>query len=265
MGAGAIFDAFGAQLVDAKGKVTVKTDAVRQALDYYTQLARFFPPDAPAWDDASNNKYLIAGKGSLILNPPSAWAVAKRDNPKVAEQCWTHPVPRGPNGRFVGQLPQFYGLWKFSKNKQAAKDLLLYISQKESVAQLVAASNGYDLPSFKTMYDLDTWKTVEPPVGTVYGYPPRGDEQTSMFGAPARSEVGAQMYNQAIDTVMISKFTQGKEKLDEVIKWAEKELEESELWPIPLTRGRPRLIHARLHGRPTASSASSAGARRLQC
>ena len=56
-------------------------------------------------------------------------------------------------------------------------------------------------------------------------HPPRGDEQTSMFGAPARSEVGAQMYNQAIDTVMISKFTQGKEKLDDVIKWAEKELE----------------------------------------
>ena len=75
------------------------------------------------------------------------------------------------------------------------------------------------------MYDLDTWKKVEPPVGTVYSYPPRGDEQTSMFGAPARSEVGAQMYNQAINTVMVAKFTQGKEKLDDVIKWAEKELE----------------------------------------
>ena len=75
------------------------------------------------------------------------------------------------------------------------------------------------------MYDLDTWKTVEPPVGTVYSYPPRGDEQTSMFGAPARSEVGAQMYNQAINTVMVAKFTQGNEKLDDVIKWAEKELE----------------------------------------
>ena len=159
------------------------------------------------------------------MNPPSAWAVAKRDNPTVAANCWTHAVPKGPKGRFVGQLPQFYGLWKFSKNKQAGKDLLLHISQKESIAQLVEASFGYDLPSFKTMYDLDTWKKVEPPVGTVYAYPPRGDEQTSMFGAPARSEVGAQMYNQAINTVMISKFTQGKEKLDDVIKWAEKELE----------------------------------------
>jgi len=35
----------------------------------------FLPPDVPAWDDASNNKWLISGKGRLIMNPPSAWAV----------------------------------------------------------------------------------------------------------------------------------------------------------------------------------------------
>jgi hypothetical protein len=75
------------------------------------------------------------------------------------------------------------------------------------------------------LHEFDTWKTVEPPVGTVYSYPPRGDEQTSIAGAPARSEVGAQIYNQAINTVMVSKFTQGGEKLDDVIKWAERELE----------------------------------------
>ena len=54
--AGAVFDAFGAKLVDAKGNVTVRTDPVRQALDYDARLARYFPPDAPSWDDASNNK-----------------------------------------------------------------------------------------------------------------------------------------------------------------------------------------------------------------
>ncbi|MFZ0720022.1 MAG: ABC transporter substrate-binding protein, partial [Xanthobacteraceae bacterium] len=78
---------------------------------------------------------------------------------------------------------------------------------------------------FKTMYDIDTWKTVAPPVGTVYGYPPRADEQTSIAGAPARSEVGSQIYNQAINTVMVAKVTQGNEKIDDVIKWAENELE----------------------------------------
>ncbi len=57
----------------------------------------------------SNNKYLIAGKGSLIMNPPSAWAVAKRDAPQVAEQCWTHGMPSGPAGRYAPFLPYFWG------------------------------------------------------------------------------------------------------------------------------------------------------------
>ncbi len=96
--AGAFFLAFGAQLVDAKGNVTVKTDEVRQALEFYKKLIAFLPPDVAAWDDASNNKWLVSGKGALIMNPPSAWAVAKRDAPQVAEQCWTHGFPVGTEG-----------------------------------------------------------------------------------------------------------------------------------------------------------------------
>ena len=245
-----MFHAFGSVVVDAKDNIKINSDATRHAIEVARQdHASSFRPKVYAWDDAGNNRWLISGKGSGIMNPPSAWAVAKRDNPKVAELVLDAPMPKGPNGRFVGQLPQFYGLWAFSKNKPAAKDLLLHISQKELVAQLVAASVGYDLPSFKTLYDLDTWKTVEPPVGTVYDYPPRGDEQTSMIGAPARSEVGAQMYNQSIHTVMVSKFTQGKEKIDDVIKWAEKELEG--------TCAPEGLRHDNLHAGPIGRHASS--------
>ena len=93
--AGAIFSSFGAELVDAKGNLTVKTDAVRQALDFYRKLIAFRPPDAPAWDDASNNKWLVSGRGALIMNPPSAWAVAKRDAPEIAAQCWITASPPG--------------------------------------------------------------------------------------------------------------------------------------------------------------------------
>jgi hypothetical protein len=222
---GAFFNSMGVVFIDEKDNIKINSDETRKALEYLKKLMAVNPPEVYAWDDAGNNRWMISGKGSSIMNPPSSWAVAKRDNPSVAEKIWHHPMPKGPKGRFVGQLPQFYGVWSFSKNKSAAKDLLLYISQKEQVAQLVEASFGYDLPSFKTMYDLPTWKTVGPPVGVSYSYPPRGDEQTSMFGAPARAEVGAQMYNQAINTVMVAKVTQGNEKIDDAIKWAEKELE----------------------------------------
>ena len=222
---GALFNSFGVVMVDDKDNVKIDSAETRQALEYLKKLMAVNPPEVYAWDDAGNNRWLISGKGSGIMNPPSAWAVAKRDNIKVAEQVWHHAMPKGPKGRLVGQLNFSYGLWQFSKNKSAAKDLLLHISQRESVQQLVAASSGYDLPSFKSMHDFDTWKTVEPPVGVVYSYPPRGDELTSITGRPARAEVGAQIYNQAINTVMVAKFTQGKEKLDDVIKWAASELE----------------------------------------
>ena len=84
---------------------------------------------SPAWDDASNNKWLVSGRGAMIMNPPSAWAVAKRDAPQVAEQCWTHGFPAGPKGRFAPYLPYFWTIWAFSKNKEAAKSLLVHLSQ----------------------------------------------------------------------------------------------------------------------------------------
>ncbi len=67
---GALFLAFGAELMNAKGDITVRTDAVKQVMEFGKKIAEFCPPDAQAWDDASNNKWLISGKGALIFNPP---------------------------------------------------------------------------------------------------------------------------------------------------------------------------------------------------
>jgi hypothetical protein len=51
---------------------------------------------------------LISGKGAMNMNPPSAWAVAKRDAPQIAAQCWTHGFPAGPKGRFAPYLAFFW-------------------------------------------------------------------------------------------------------------------------------------------------------------
>ena len=160
--AGAIFSSFGAELVDAKGNLTVKTDAVRQALDFYRKLIAFLPPDAPAWDDASNNKWLVSGRGALIMNPPSAWAVAKRDAPEIAAQCWTYGFPAGPKGRFAPYLPFFWTTWNFSRNKEAAKSLLVHLSQPSSIEKLVVASGGYDLPAYEKLTTLKVWEEEGP-------------------------------------------------------------------------------------------------------
>jgi ABC-type glycerol-3-phosphate transport system substrate-binding protein len=223
--AGALFAAYGAELVDAKGNITVKSDATKQVLEYAKRLVKLLPPDVFAWDDASNNKWLISGKGALIMNPPSAWAVAKRDNPKVAEQLWTFPSPRGPKGRYQPGLPYFWGVWKFSSNKAAAKSLITHLSQRSLVEQLVEASGGYDIPGFSGLRNFKVWADEGPPKGTLYNYPPRDDQIVSIAAAPAPTAIATQIYSQATITKMIAKCTQSGESIDNAIAWAESELE----------------------------------------
>ena len=223
--AGAIFRSFGAALVDANENITVKSDAVRQALDYYKRLAQFFPPDAPSWDDASNNKWLVAGRGALIMNPPSAWAVAKRDAPKIAEQLWTHGMPAGPKGRFAPFVPNYWAIWNFSKNKSAAKSLLAHLSQPSAIEKLVVASGGYDVPSFSNMKTLKVWANESPPKGTLYHYPnPYNHQVLSVAAAPSPPKIAQQIYAQGIMTKMTVRHLQG-EPMEATLTWAEGEVE----------------------------------------
>ena len=222
---GTIFGAYGAELVDSKGKITVKSDAVKQVLEYMKKLVAVLPPDVFAWDDSTNNKWLISGKGALIMNPPSAWAVAKRDAPKVAEQLWTFPAPSGPKGRMQPYLPYFWGIWKFSKNKAAAKSLMMHISERGAVEKMVAASQGYDIPAFAKLNDFKTWADEGPPKGTLYHYPPKPGQVLRISAYPAPPKIANQIYTQAIMTKMVGKFTQGGESMDKVLGWAASELE----------------------------------------
>jgi hypothetical protein len=139
---GIIYSAFGAELVNAKGEITVDSSAVNQVLDYGRKLAKFLPDDTVSYDDASNNRALISGKSALIMNPPSAWAVAKRDAPQVASDCWHFPYPTGPKGRYCPYNYCFYGVWSFGQNKSAAKSLVQYLQERKQVGEREIASEG---------------------------------------------------------------------------------------------------------------------------
>ncbi|MCC7280995.1 MAG: carbohydrate ABC transporter substrate-binding protein, partial [Acetobacteraceae bacterium] len=107
---GACLASFGAHMLDQEGKITVSGNAkLRSALEYLVKLAKFLPDDVWAWDDGSNNRAIQSGRSALIFNPPSAYAVAKRDNMAGFDKQWTFPMPSGPAGRFVPYLPYFWG------------------------------------------------------------------------------------------------------------------------------------------------------------
>ena len=85
------------------------------------------------------------------------------------------------------------GLWQFSKNKSAAKALMLYISQKEQIHQLITASQGFDIPLNPAFADHPIWEQIGPPVGGQYNYPVRGDEKKIICGYPAPQDIAAQI------------------------------------------------------------------------
>jgi ABC-type glycerol-3-phosphate transport system substrate-binding protein len=224
--AGALFAAYGAEVVSAKGDITVKSDAVREVLEYAQKLVKFLPADAVSYDDASNNRALISGQSALIWNPPSAWAVAKRDAPTVAADCWTFPAPKGPKGRYVPLGAFSWGVWNFAPNKSAAKELIEFLCQREQVEARCNASLGYDIPPFASMTDFKIWEQVEPPKGTVYHYPIRKsqNQENCIAVAPAPPDVAVQIYNRGTLPTMFAKLQSGQ-SIKQVQDWAQDELE----------------------------------------
>jgi ABC-type glycerol-3-phosphate transport system substrate-binding protein len=222
---GALFKAFGAVLVDGKGNITLDTDEVAQVLEFSRKLVKFYPTDAVSYDDASNNRALISGKSALIFNPPSAWAVAKRDSPQVAADCWTFPAPSGPKGRFLPTLDYFWSVYEFSQNKTAAKELIEHLMQREQVEPRDVASEGFDLPPYAGLLDFKVWGEVNPPLGTVYNYPnrPWHNQQPSLTASEAPPDIAVQIYNRAIHNQMMARLRENQSD-KQVIAWAKDEL-----------------------------------------
>lgn len=223
---GALFAAYGAELVDSKGNITVNSESVRQVLEHAQRLVRVLPADAASYDDASNNRALISGKSALIWNPPSPWAIARRDAPQIAQDIWAFPAPSGPKGRFMPTYTNFWGVWNFSRNQTAAKELIEFLMQRDNVEARCSAVLGYDIPPFPSMRDFSIWEEAGPPKGAVYNYPvrPHHDAKPHIAGVPAPPEVAVQIYNRGTMPTMLAKLASGQ-TVPQVINWATSELE----------------------------------------
>jgi hypothetical protein len=217
--------AFGSQLMTGDGKITVDSDSTRASLDFLKELSEYMPEDVYDWENVSNNRWIIEGKGSAIHNPPSAWAVAKDEAPDVATQLWHHDVPVGPSGRYRGADPAFFGIWSFAANKAAARDLLTHLCQRDQVAKIAAGSQGYDTPLQAAFSDIEVWQKEGPPAGTLYNYPVQGDEVQVIPGYPAPPSIAEKISDTALMATMVAMVTRDGQSPDQAIDWAAGELE----------------------------------------
>lgn len=142
---------YGAAIQDEAGKKIVLNS--KEAIEAVKATAALYKEamtsDVLSWNDSSNNQYIDSGVASYIVNPISAYRTAQKLNKKLADDIYVTEPPKGPVRRIMGAASEFYGIWKFAKNKEAAIEFLKYYS--EHWPEAFKASEGYNNPCFANL------------------------------------------------------------------------------------------------------------------
>jgi len=140
--------AYGAYMFDKDGKISFKRKEITESLQFGKELFdRTMTDEVLSWDDSSNNRFIISGKGSMICNPISAYRTAAKDNPDVYQNLEVVKTPVGPKGRVNGARTMSYGIYNFSKNQDLARTFL-YEMVADSLKGM-EGSTGYNHPFLK--------------------------------------------------------------------------------------------------------------------
>ena len=205
--------AHGASLQDEEGRLVLDRPATVQAVEAGFRLFRSaMTDDVLTWDDASDNRFLASGQGSLTLDPISAIRAIEEQDPALAGKIDVRPTPAGPAGRLFPQAAQTYVIFKFSPNQELAKQFLVDLALGYREAFL--RSRFYNLPAFpgsvpdlteivtaegagkyRVLADASTWSTnighpgdTNPAVAEVF----HQGLLSKMFVAAARGELSAE-------------------------------------------------------------------------
>jgi multiple sugar transport system substrate-binding protein len=218
---GAVQDETGTHVVlNSKGTI----EAVKYVAALYKEA---MTPDVLSWNDASNNQYIASGVGSLIINPISAYRTAQQLNKTIADDIFVLKPPKGPATRFMGGAAEFYGIWKFAKNKEAAIEFLKYYA--DNWVEAFKASAGYNMPVFANMVPKPMPLLSDDPTST-----PRdkltvlqtSDEWSAVPGYPGPAWPATdEVYNNFVICDMMTKAATGAMTAEESVKWATQQCE----------------------------------------
>jgi multiple sugar transport system substrate-binding protein len=224
----AIMYSYGSTVQDAEGRVVINSKNTIEAVKFVRALYReTMTPEVFTWDPASNNRFLISGKGSYILNAISALRTAQKVNPDVAKKLFLWKTPQGPVRRQgLEHVMGVYVIWKFAKEKELAKQFLVdYIDNFE---QAFEASEFYDFPTFTNAVPnlqerLAQDRASDPPdklkvIGT-------GLEWATNVGYPGYSTAPIdEVFNTFVIPTMMAKAAKDELSPEDAVRAAEKEI-----------------------------------------
>jgi len=179
-----------------------------------------------AWTAASNNQAFLAGRLSVALNAISIVRSAEDSgNQALSDDTWLASIPRGPVMRMGNEhVMGTYLIWKFAKNKAAAKKYL--IDQQLAYRDHFMRSGFYNFPpwtgsikgGFKTIRRL-TAQDTHKPRGKYTILTTIAEKYTTNPGHPGHTNaVIDEIFNTYMIPEMFAKVAQGKSTPADAVK-----------------------------------------------
>jgi multiple sugar transport system substrate-binding protein len=220
---------YGAAIQDEAGKkIVLNSKETVEATKFVAALYKeAMTADVLSWNDTSNNQYLGSGVGSYIINPISAYRSIQKTNKKLADDIHVIEPPKGPVKQMMGAASEFYGIWKFAKNKEAALEFLRYYAANWPEA--FKASEGYNNPCFaglvpKPMPILSSDPTSNP--NNKLSILQDSDKWSAIPGYPGPATPATdEIYYAFIINDMMAKAATGAMKAEDAVKAATQQCE----------------------------------------
>jgi multiple sugar transport system substrate-binding protein len=212
---------YGAKVLEADGKTpAIESDKTERVIEWYKELYKeAMEPEVLSWDDASNNRFMLSGKGSWIHNPVSPYNAALKEKMPIADDMNHHNSPGGPAGIHSAPPILSLGIWKFSKNQELAKEFITYLFQKQNFDAWIVASNAFNHPPLKNLSDHPIWAR-----NPKFAMLPKEAEYAHPRGWPAKpNEAVQRIDDNYIMTDMVAKAVNGmppKRAMD----WAQEQI-----------------------------------------
>jgi trehalose/maltose transport system substrate-binding protein len=150
----------GGTIVDEKGEVTIENPKAVEALKATSGWVGTITPEGVLnYTEEEARGVFQAGNSAFMRNWPYAWALAQGADSTIKDKVGIAPLPKGgADGRNAGTLGgQLLAVSKYSKNAEAATDLVMYLTGTEE--QKRRAIEGSFNPTIVSLYtDADVTK-----------------------------------------------------------------------------------------------------------
>jgi multiple sugar transport system substrate-binding protein len=220
-----IMYSFGAHEQDQAGNVTLNSKQTLEAVKFVKSLyEETMTPEVFTWDASSNNRAIIAGRASCVLNAISTTREAENKGmTDISGKIQLTKALQGPE-RAIGleHVMDCYVVWKFAENPEGAKKFL--IDYTRNFRQAFLAGQFYDFPCFsKTVPDLQKVIANDPKGNPPTKYGVLGDvlNWATNVGYPGYANAAIdEIFNTWVINTMFAKAASGAATPEEAVKEA---------------------------------------------